>query len=158
MNTDYISPAFFIRKANGKLRLVFYYRHLNEITIRAHNIRLKISDMLYKLRGSKIYTKLDLDQGFYQIRVKSEDIPKTGFRIMGETYVFLRMPFGLTNVPYKFQKTVNKTLEGTEKTYYYIDDILIASKDIEAHYYDVKRILDRLEKHKFCINFNKRQF
>ncbi|KAG0436724.1 Retrovirus-related Pol polyprotein from transposon opus [Dictyocoela muelleri] len=114
--------------------------------------------MLYKLRGTKIYTKLDLDQGFYQIRVKSEDIPKTGFRIMGETYVFLRMPFGLTNAPYTFQKAVNKTLEGIENTYYYIDDILIASKDIEAHYYDVKSVLDRLEKHNFGINFNKCQF
>ncbi|KAG0441541.1 Retrovirus-related Pol polyprotein from transposon 17.6 [Dictyocoela muelleri] len=77
METEFISPAFFIRKANGKLSLLISYRSLNSVTVKAHNLRPKITYMLYKLKGSTIFTKFDLDQGFYQIKIKDEDVKKT---------------------------------------------------------------------------------
>ncbi|KAG0420247.1 Retrovirus-related Pol polyprotein from transposon 17.6 [Dictyocoela roeselum] len=158
MNTEFISPAFFIRKANDKLRLVIDYRCLNSITVKARNLKPKITEMLYKLKESTIFTKLDLDQGFYQIKIKDEDAKRTGFRVLGNTYVFLRMPFGLTNAPYTFQIAINKVLTGIDNAYCYIDDILVASKDAENHYNDVKRVLKRLKENIMGINFDKCEF
>ncbi|KAG0440975.1 Retrovirus-related Pol polyprotein from transposon 17.6 [Dictyocoela muelleri] len=158
MNSPFISPAFFIRKSNGKLRLIVDYRHLIEVTVKAHNLRPKIMEILYKFKGCKFFTKLDLDQGFYQIRIKQEDVPKTGFRVMGETYVFKRMPFGLTNAPFTFQIAINKAIEGLSNTYCYIDDILIASPDFKSHMDDVERVLSYLSKQNFSVNYDKCQF
>ncbi|KAG0436159.1 Retrovirus-related Pol polyprotein from transposon opus [Dictyocoela muelleri] len=79
MDTPYISPAFFISKSNGKLRLIVDYRNLNKVTIKAHNYRPKIMDVLNKLKGFNYFSKIDLNQGFYQINIKEKDILKTGF-------------------------------------------------------------------------------
>lgn len=92
----YISPAFFIKKANGKLRLVIEYINLNKVTIKAHNLRPKITDILSALKGKKFFSKLDLNQGFYQIKINEENIIKRGLRVLVNPDVFQRMLFGLT--------------------------------------------------------------
>ncbi|KAG0440265.1 Retrovirus-related Pol polyprotein from transposon opus [Dictyocoela muelleri] len=135
-DTNYISPSFFIKKANRKLRLIIDYRNLNSVTVKAHNLRPKITDILSSLHGKTVFTKLDLNQGFYQIRIKEDDVYKTGFSVLVKTYVFKRMPFGLTNAPYTFQVALGKILNDLPNTFSYIDDILIASDDIKAHYSD----------------------
>ncbi|KAG0442543.1 Retrovirus-related Pol polyprotein from transposon [Dictyocoela muelleri] len=141
IDTPYVSPAFFIRKSNGKLRLIVDYRNLNKVTVKAHNYRPKIMDILNKLKGCKYFSKIDLNQGFYQINIKDEDISKTGFRVLGKTYVFKRMPFGLTNAPFTFQSALSKIICDILNVYFYIDDILIASNTFETHVNDIKTVL-----------------
>ncbi|KAG0428779.1 Retrovirus-related Pol polyprotein from transposon opus [Dictyocoela muelleri] len=100
MDTRYLSPAFFVKKSNGKIRLIVDYRNLNKVTVKAHNYRPKISGIFNKLHGCKYFSKIDLNKGFYQIKIKENDIEKVGFRILGKTYAFTRMTFGLTNAPF----------------------------------------------------------
>ncbi|KAG0426849.1 Retrovirus-related Pol polyprotein from transposon opus [Dictyocoela muelleri] len=83
-----ISPAFVIIKKNGKIRLVVDYRYLNSITNKTHQFTPKINEILATLHGSKIFSKIDLNQGYYQINMKPEDIYKTGFRLLNRTFVF----------------------------------------------------------------------
>ncbi|KAG0441506.1 Retrovirus-related Pol polyprotein from transposon gypsy [Dictyocoela muelleri] len=93
------SPGFPIMKKNKKVRLVIDYRKLNQITKPINVFFPKIADILHTLNGSKYFSTLDLNQGYYQISVNPSDVDKTAFRICGETYVFFRMPFGLSNAP-----------------------------------------------------------
>ncbi|KAG0438392.1 Retrovirus-related Pol polyprotein from transposon [Dictyocoela muelleri] len=156
--TSYISPSFFVKKSNGKLRLIIDYRNLNNITIKAHNLRPKITDIFSGLKGKKVFSKIDLSQGFYQIKIREEDLYKTGFRVLGKTYVFKRMPFGLSNAPYTFQTALGKVIDDLLNTYSYIDDILVASDDLKSHIEDLNHILSRLNEHNFGINFDKCEF
>ncbi|XP_071926122.1 uncharacterized protein [Coffea arabica] len=73
------APVLFVKKKDGSLRLCIDYRGLNEVTIR-NKYPLPLIDSLFdQLQGSVVFSKLDLRQGYYQLKIKKEDIPKTAF-------------------------------------------------------------------------------
>ncbi|KAG0417798.1 Retrovirus-related Pol polyprotein from transposon 17.6, partial [Dictyocoela roeselum] len=117
-NSDIISPAFVIKKKNGKIRLVVDYRKLNEITKKEHQIIPPISEVFAKLHGSVIFSTIDLNHRYYQIKVAAEDVFKTEFKILNRKFVFLRMPFGLSNAPATFQDAMNKISKGVSNVQY----------------------------------------
>ena len=41
---------------------------------------LKIEDLFDQLKGVGVFSKIDLRSGYYWLRVKDADVPKTAFR------------------------------------------------------------------------------
>ncbi|KAG0441617.1 Retrovirus-related Pol polyprotein from transposon 17.6 [Dictyocoela muelleri] len=157
-NSKYISPAFVIKKKNGKLRLVVDYRNLNTITKRIHQITQNIYEIMANLKGSEIFSVIDLNQGYYQIGIKEDVMETTGFIILKKTYIFKRMPFGLCNTPATFQKAMNMILEKMENVVIYMDDILVHTETEEKHYEILKELFDILQRNCVSINFEKSVF
>ena len=88
----------------------------------------KINEIYAKLKGSKIFSALDLRSGYHHIGLTKEAQPKTAFVVggpQGAKYEFKVVPFGLTQAPAYFQRLIGEVLKGLSFTFGYLDDILI---------------------------------
>jgi Reverse transcriptase (RNA-dependent DNA polymerase) len=158
--SPYGAPVLFVRKKGGELRMCIDYRALNSQTIKNRYALPRIDELLDRLFGARIFTKIDLTSGYWQIAISSADRHKTAFRTRYGHYEFQVMPFGLTNAPATFQTLMNNIFRDLldKCVIVYIDDILVYSKTPEKHKANVKEVLNRLRKHKLYAKGSKCSF
>lgn len=142
------APILFVPKANGSLRLCVDYRGLNKVSVKNRYPLPLISEILDRLAGSKIFSKLDIQDAYYRIRIKEGDEWKTAFRTRYGHYEYTVMPFGLTNAPATFQNYIHTALHDVLDVFAiaYLDDILIFSADRASHTDHLHQVLERLRK------------
>ncbi len=73
------APVFFVKKKDGKLCLVQDYHALNAMTVKNKYPLLLISELIAKLQGAKYFTKLNIQWGFNNVRIKEGDKWKATF-------------------------------------------------------------------------------
>ena len=78
--SPYGAPVIFTMKKDGKLRMCIDYRALNKITVKVKYPLPRIDDLLDRLQGACVFSSLDLQSGYHQIRIADEDVPTTTFR------------------------------------------------------------------------------
>ena len=104
------TPVFFVKKKDGRLRLVQDYRALNAMTVKNKYPLPLIPELIAKLRSAKYFTKLDVRWGFNNVRIKEGDEWKAAFRTNRGLFEPLVMFFGLTNSPATFWMTSLRNL------------------------------------------------
>ena len=120
----------------------------------------RIDALFDQLRGAKVFSKIDLQSGYHQIRIKEEDIEKTTFSTRYGHFEYVVMSFGLTNAPAVFMEVMNRMLHEylDDFVVVFIDDILIYSKSEEEHERHLSLVLDALRKNKFYAKLKKCAF
>ena len=82
-NSPYGAPVFFVKKADGSMRLVCDWRALNKITTKVQACLPNIEDLFDCVRGAKYLSKLNLKSGYHPVRnqyaVRSLPISCYGF-------------------------------------------------------------------------------
>ncbi|KAK1606927.1 hypothetical protein QYE76_030600 [Lolium multiflorum] len=154
------APVLFVEKKDRSQRLVMDYRSLNEVTIKNKYPLPRINDLFDQLEGASVFSKIDLRSGYFQLKIREQDIPKTAFVTRYGSYEYTVMPFGLTNAPSYFMNMMNKVfMEFLDKfVVVFIDDILIYSKNNEEHEKHLRLILEKLREHKLYAKFSKCEF
>jgi hypothetical protein len=136
-------PSLFMKKKDQSFRLCVDYRPLNVITIK-NKYPLPCIDILFdQLASARVFSKVNLCSGYYQIKIRPEDVPKTAFSTRYGLYEYLVMSFGLTNAPAHFIYLMNSVFmpELDKFVVVFIDDILIYSKSEEEHAQHLRVIL-----------------
>ncbi len=102
------APILFVPKPNRGFRLCLDYQGLNNLTIKNRYPLSLVGESLYKLGRAKQYTKLDLTDAYYQIRIKKRDEWKTVFWTRYSHYEYCVMSFGLANALATLQSYINQ--------------------------------------------------
>ena len=152
---------FFVPKKNGKKQMVQDYCYLNEHTVKNNYSLLLIMQLVDKLQGTKMFTKMDLRWGYNNIHIKEGDEWKAAFVCHHGTFEPLVMFFGLCNSPSTFQTMMNKIFIDMEDiVVVYIDDIMIFTKmnNLKEHNKIVLEVLRRLEENDLYVKPEKCTF
>ncbi|XP_065881830.1 uncharacterized protein [Euphorbia lathyris] len=154
------APVLFVKKKDGSMRLCIDYRQLNRVTVKNRYPLPRIDDLLDQLKGAKIFSKIDLRSGYWQLRVADKDVSKTAFRTRYGHYEFLVMPFGLTNAPAAFMALMNRTFQQylDQFVIVFIDDILVYSKTKEEHELHLGIVLQILKENELYAKLSKCEF
>lgn len=152
--SHFSSHVFLVRKKDGTWWFCVDYRALNAITVKDRFPMLTVDELLDELHGAKIFSKLDLRSGYFQIRVHPSNIPKTAFWTHEGHYEFRIMPFGLSNAPANsvFKLYLQKFI------LVFIDDILVYSRSFDDHICHIEIVLKTLCQHQFYAKYSKCSF
>ena len=102
------APVLFVKKKDGTLRLGVDYRQLNKMTVKEKYPLPWIDDLFDQLKGTSVFSKIDLRSEYHQLRIKDANVHKTTFRTRYGHYEFLVMSFRLTNAPTAFMDLMNR--------------------------------------------------
>ncbi|KIN98978.1 hypothetical protein M404DRAFT_30941 [Pisolithus tinctorius Marx 270] len=123
------APFFFVGKKDGSLQPCQDYRYLNKNMVKdAYPLPL-ISDLVDKLKGASIFTKMDVRSGYNNVRIKEGDQWKAAFITHKGLFEPTIMFFSLYMIT-----------EGWLVVY--MDDLLIFSNDPEEHKRRTHRVLE----------------
>jgi hypothetical protein len=105
-----------------------------------------IDDLFDQLKKAMIFCKIDLRLGYHQLRIREEDTSKTTFQTRYGNYIFVVVPFGLTNAPATFMCLMNGVfIDFLDKfVIVFLDDIIIYSKMKEGHGQHLRMVLQIL--------------
>ena len=121
----------------------------------------KIDEIYAQLKGSKVYSAIDMRSGYFHLGLSDDAKPKTAFvpgGPHGAKYEFNRCPFGLSQAPAYFQRLVHEVLKGITFAFGYLDDILIFSPDNKTHLEHLELVFQRLREADLKLKASKCNF
>lgn len=131
--TPWVSPIVLVPKKNRKVRLRVDMRRPNAAIERVRRVTPTIDDIISAVNGSKVFSKLDLNEGHYQLELDCA----SRFIIKLSTHVGLRqykrLSFGINSAAEVFQDEIRQVLINISNLMNVSDDILVYAKSREEH-------------------------
>ena len=106
--TDWCAGMVVIPKSNNKVRICIDLTKLNKSVCRERHILPSVEQTLAQLKGAQIFSKLDANSGFWQIKLSPQSALLTTFITPIGRFCFNRLPFGITSAPEFYQKKMSR--------------------------------------------------
>ena len=168
--SPYAANFFFVKKKDGKLCPVQDYCPLNKWTKKNKNVSPLINQIINHLSGCTLFTTVDIQWGYNNIRIKEGDEWKGVFLTPEGLFEPTVMFFGLTNLPTTFQTMMNTIFcqeVGEGWLSIYMDDMAIHTaklphetkeQHVQRHCAYVHRVLTKLEENDLYLKPEKCEF
>jgi hypothetical protein len=158
--SEWASPSFIIPKKNRTVCFLSDFWEVNKRLIRKPFPIPKISTVLQELEGFTFVTALDLNMGYYTIRLNPDASRICTIIFPWGKYSYKRLSMGIAGSSDIFQSKMLKLMESLEYVQAYLDDLLCVSRSsLEDHLKKLEEVLRRLcdvglkvnaEKSTFC--------
>ena len=148
------SPVFFVGKKNRSKWMVMDYHNLNDQTVKNNYLLPLITDLIDSMGSKQVFTKMDLQWGFNNVRIKKGDEWKGAFMTHVGSFEPTVMFFGMTNSPAMFQAIINEILRdmiNEGKVAAFVDNMLVGTEMEEGHDEIVEEVLRKLEENNLYI-------
>jgi hypothetical protein len=126
---QWASPTFIIPKKDSTVRTISGFRELNKRIVRKSYPIPKISTILQELEGSTYATALDLNMGYYTIRLDPAAFEMYTIIFPWEKYFYKRLP-GFGGSADIFQAQMIDLMASLKYVRAYIDDLVIITRGI----------------------------
>ena len=159
-SSEYGARVLFVKKKDGKLRMVVDYRELNKSILRNSTALPRIEDVYAQLTHGRVFTKLDLESGYYQIELEESSRKYTALATYHGLFEYTVLPMGITNAVETFMDFMRRVLRPllNRCAVVYLDDILIYSKDEQEHHQDLRKVFKLLQENGLHLKQSKCMF
>jgi hypothetical protein len=114
-----------------------------------------VDDLMCNVVNCKYFTKLDLRRAYHQILLTLEAQALTTVSTPYGLFRYRALPFGFSNAPSQFQRTMDSLLGGVEGVCVFQDDILIYAETVAIHLERLKNVLSILKSHNLRLSKSK---
>ncbi|GFV52868.1 retrovirus-related Pol polyprotein from transposon 17.6 [Trichonephila clavipes] len=159
-SAEYASPIVMVKRKMD-LRECIDYRKLNQKLVKDKFPLPIIEDVLDTLQEAKVYSTLDLRNGFFHVDVDEDCKKYTSFVVPDGQFEFNKVPFGLSTSPGVFQRYVSSIFRDLTRkgiVISYLDDLVIPAKNEQESLEKLKIIFEAAKKYGLEIKFKKCQF
>lgn len=160
-SSDFAFQVVLAKKKDGTDRVCIDFRKLNANLVRDRFPSPLIEDVLDTLQGAKVFSTIDLKNGFFHVPVNKDSQKYLSFVTHNGQYQFLKAPFGCSNSPPVFHKFINETFRDliiAGVMIAYMDDICIIAVNEEEAIERLKIVLKRASDAGLEISWKKCQF
>lgn len=155
--TEWVNNLVIVEKTNGSLRLCLDPAQLNKCICNESYPIPTLDEIALKLKGKKIFTVIDMKEGFYHIPLDEASSKLCTFITPFGKFRFTRLPFGLSCSPEVFQR-VNEEIFKDLNVGIYFDDIIISGVNEEEHDKEMTKFLKRAKLNNVRFNKDKLQY
>ena len=141
--TKWVNSMVCVRKKNGRVRICIDPTDLNKAICREHYPMNSIEDIVTRLHGSKYFSTLDANMGYYQIKLTEKSSMLTTFNTPFGRYRYMRMPMGLKCSGEVFQREMVTHFGSMEGVEIVVDDILVHGSTLEEHTNRLEEVLEK---------------
>jgi len=151
--SEWGSPAFIIAKKNGQVRFLTDFREVNKRIVRTPWPIPKIGSVLQELEGFTFATAIDLNMGYWTIRLDPDAQKICTIILPWGKYSYLRLPMGIAGSPDIFQEKMSDLMRNLIYVRTYLDDLLVITKGtFDDHLVKIEKVFIRLQEARLRVN------
>ena len=155
-SSPWLSPIVAVRKRGGQgLRVCLDLTAVNKSIVANGYPIPDMQEMLDKLRGAKVMSKLDMKSAYHQLALHEDSRNLTAFVHEGQTWRYKRCCFGLKSLPQCFQKLMETVLHGIPGVQVYLDDVVVAAATRKEHDERIDIVMKKLRDGHITLNRDK---
>ena len=153
--TEWLSNPVIVCKDDNSIRITIDYRNLNKSLLTTHCPIPRIDDLKASMNGCRYFSKLDLNQAFFQLEISEDSKRLTTFYANGKLMRLNRLPQGVLPASSKLNQALQQTLAHIAEVRVLYDDILIATETREQQYEAIEKVFHTIAENGLTLKKSK---